>query len=181
MLPRTGSYFLLQPAVRGFLRAAVVKREGDLLNFSFSKKTFWETKLRVRGGACPAASSACGVSSPLPSRQCQYADGRPLPSRCPHPAPQPGLPAAGALLVPCPPGRSSSRSAGEAGAGGKQVLAPPGLVSHLIWWRERTAFSRVNAFHRSETSRECFPPEAERGEEMGETSHFSWEVREMPE
>lgn len=68
VLFRNGSRILLQPSVHGFLRAAAAKREGGLLFFFFNKR-FWEAKRRVREGACRAASSADGRSSPLSSNQ----------------------------------------------------------------------------------------------------------------
>lgn len=134
--------------------------KGSCLIFNFYYSfLFWEAKRRLTEDACRAAGTADGVSSPLPSSQRRQNDARPdapAPTaarggkgprgpRCRHPDPPTLPPRKPAGLQEA--GREAELQASPGRGGGEPVLACPGLVWHLIWWREQTARPR-NGFHK---------------------------------
>lgn len=107
--------------------------------------------------------------------------GAPLPPRCPLPFRSPA-----SCSSPASRAEGAQGQPGRRGRAGSRCWLVLGLC-HILSGGEsellgrESAFARVNAFPHGETPRECFPPEAERWEGMGEASHLSREIWEMPE
>lgn len=105
-----------------FLTAEVFKREGTFAQSLFLKKN--SVQLEGAQGAMAALAARCPASPPATGA---------LPAPFPVPAPPIPPPA------PLQPGlRRRHKSGAQAGAG-EMVLANPGLMFQLLWWREQIA------------------------------------------